>query len=61
MAAQIIAEVVDPDAEIIFGNVIDETMDDEVKITVIATGFGALDRADAVPHDDRVRSMVRMR
>jgi cell division protein FtsZ len=29
----------DPDANIIFGSVIDERMDDEVKITVIATGF----------------------
>ncbi|HSM93958.1 MAG TPA: cell division protein FtsZ, partial [Anaeromyxobacteraceae bacterium] len=29
----------DPDANIIFGSVIDERMGDEVKITVIATGF----------------------
>jgi cell division protein FtsZ len=29
----------DPDANIIFGSVVDERMDDEVKITVIATGF----------------------
>jgi cell division protein FtsZ len=39
MAAQVIAEVVDPDAEIIFGAVIDPNMGDEVKITLIATGF----------------------
>jgi cell division protein FtsZ len=39
MAAHVISEVVDPDAEIIFGTVVDETMGDEVKITVIATGF----------------------
>lgn len=57
LAAQIIAEVVDPDAEIIFGNVIDETMDDEVKITVIATGFGAAERPDVAPADDKIRSM----
>ena len=38
-AAQVISEVVDPDAEIIFGTVVDETLGDEVKITVIATGF----------------------
>jgi cell division protein FtsZ len=31
----------DPDANIIFGSVIDERMGDEVKITVIATGFQA--------------------
>jgi len=31
----------DPDANIIFGSVVDERMDEEVKITVIATGFAA--------------------
>jgi cell division protein FtsZ len=38
-AARTIAEVVDPEAEIIFGTAIDESLDDEVRITVIATGF----------------------
>ncbi|MDR5708394.1 MAG: cell division protein FtsZ [Armatimonadota bacterium] len=38
-AAQIIARTADPDANIIFGAVIDEGMSDEVRITVIATGF----------------------
>ena len=48
-AAQVIADVVDSDAEIIFGTVVDETMGDEVKITVIATGFPDQDEmADAL-------------
>ncbi len=38
-AADSIYEVVDEDANIIFGAVIDETLDGEVVITVIATGF----------------------
>jgi cell division protein FtsZ len=38
-ASSIIREAADPDANIIFGAVIDETMRDEMKITVIATGF----------------------
>ncbi|MBD2325570.1 cell division protein FtsZ [Alkalinema sp. FACHB-956] len=38
-AAEIIYEVVDPNANIIFGAVIDERMQGEVRITVIATGF----------------------
>jgi cell division protein FtsZ len=38
-AARVIAEVVDPDAEIIFGTSVDDTLNDEVRITVIATGF----------------------
>jgi cell division protein FtsZ len=38
-AAQIIKETADPEANIIFGTVIDERVGDEVTITVIATGF----------------------
>jgi cell division protein FtsZ len=38
-AAKIIAAAADPDANIIFGTTIDETMKDQIKITVIATGF----------------------
>ncbi|MBE9225032.1 cell division protein FtsZ [Phormidium sp. LEGE 05292] len=38
-AAEIIYDVVDPNANIIFGAVIDEEMQGEVRITVIATGF----------------------
>jgi len=38
-ASSIIREAADEDANIIFGAVIDETMQDEMKITVIATGF----------------------
>ncbi|HKO43569.1 MAG TPA: cell division protein FtsZ [Pyrinomonadaceae bacterium] len=39
-ASTIIREAADEDANIIFGAVIDENMRDEMKITVIATGFG---------------------
>ncbi len=38
-ASSIIREAADEDANIIFGAVIDESMRDEMKITVIATGF----------------------
>ncbi|MGH9363026.1 MAG: cell division protein FtsZ, partial [Thermoanaerobaculia bacterium] len=38
-AARIIAESVDPDANIISGMVIDAALDDAMKVTVIATGF----------------------
>lgn len=39
-ASTLITEAAHEDAEIIFGAVIDETMGDEVRVTVIATGFG---------------------
>lgn len=38
-AAKIISDAADPDANIIFGTAIDEALHDQVKITVIATGF----------------------
>ncbi|MCA9950250.1 MAG: cell division protein FtsZ [Anaerolineales bacterium] len=38
-AAAIIRETAHPDANLIFGAVIDESMGDEIRITVIATGF----------------------
>jgi cell division protein FtsZ len=38
-AAEIVNAAADPNSNIIFGAVIDETMADEVRVTVIATGF----------------------
>src|SRR6185437_598050 len=38
-AAKIISAAADPDANIIFGATIDETMHDQIRITVVATGF----------------------
>ena len=39
-AAKIITESADANAKVIFGSIIDEKLEDEVRITVIATGFG---------------------
>ncbi len=41
-AAKIISQAVDPDAKIIFGTVIDDSYQDTIMITVIATGFSSL-------------------
>ncbi|MBX5467637.1 MAG: cell division protein FtsZ [Firmicutes bacterium] len=38
-AAEIVIQAADPEANIIFGAVIDEAIRDEVRVTVIATGF----------------------
>lgn len=40
-AAKAITDAVDPEANIIFGAVLDSTLDDDIKITVVATGFDA--------------------
>ncbi|MBS5270589.1 MAG: cell division protein FtsZ [Veillonella sp.] len=47
-AAEIISEAADPEANIIFGSVIDENLGDRVQITVVATGFGAQPKIGAV-------------
>lgn len=38
-ASEIVAEAADQDANIIFGSVIDENFKDDIRVTVIATGF----------------------
>ena len=38
-AAEVIQRVVDPDANIIFGMVTDPKMENEIKLTIVATGF----------------------
>ena len=50
-AARIIQSAVDPDANIISGMVIDENLEEEMKVTVIATGFRyAGDAQEAAPY-----------
>ena len=39
-AAQVVTSAADQNANVIFGAVIDEALGDEVRVTVIATGFG---------------------
>jgi cell division protein FtsZ len=48
-AAQIIRETAHPDANVIFGAVIDPKMNDRLRITVIATGFEGGSRRTPVP------------
>ena len=43
-----IYEAVDPNANIIFGALVDESMNGEIAITVIATGFPVMSTADSM-------------
>ncbi len=54
-AAEIISQAADPEANIIFGAVIDEKLEDEVRVTVIATGF------DAVSQEEKEGAVVDLR
>jgi len=53
-ASRIIQEAADPEANIIFGSVFDESMGNKIKITVIATGFeGDEPEVDEPPAESR--------
>lgn len=48
-AASLVQEAVHPDALTIFGAAFDETLDDEIRVTVIATGFDGLGSSNYYP------------
>ncbi|MCG5432734.1 cell division protein FtsZ [Mycobacterium sp. MYCO198283] len=48
-AASLVQEAAHPEANIIFGTVIDDSLGDEVRVTVIAAGFDATGRKPAAP------------
>jgi cell division protein FtsZ len=54
-AASIIKQTAHPDVNLIFGAVIDESMGDEIRVTVIATGF---DGVEVRPRTARVAAPV---
>jgi cell division protein FtsZ len=55
MAAQVIAEVVDPEAETIFGTATDPTLGEEVKLTLIAVGFASQDTFRSQAEEEEFR------
>ena len=56
-AATLVQEAVHPDALSIFGATFDETLDDEIRVTVIATGFAEGNKPEeAVPGTDAVKA-----
>ena len=59
-ASRVINEAADPDADIIFGTAIDDSLDDQIRITVIATGFKNEPRREEQPQTSS-RSASRMR
>src|SRR5438876_9312164 len=58
-AASIIQEAADEEANIIFGTVIDSKMKDEVKVTVIATGFDAATKGFLNPRGEQLAQSAR--
>jgi len=58
-AAEVIKEAVDPEANIIFGVVHDSTMENELKITLIATGFTSKTGMPGVGQDDEMAEFLK--
>jgi len=58
-ASQLIHSLADPDANIIFGTVIDESLKETVKVTVIATGFEDAPEKILTPPAPAVRTPAR--
>ncbi len=56
-AAEVIQRVVDPDANIIFGMANDPKMENEVKLTVIATGFPTSENMQQ--QDEQIRDLLK--
>lgn len=49
-AAKVITQAADPQANIIFGSVIDPNLTNEIRITVIATGFAGVEKSPMEAH-----------
>jgi cell division protein FtsZ len=58
-AAAVIKEAVDPDANIIFGVAHDPNMDNEVRITLIATGFASKAGMTEASQEDEVTQFLK--
>jgi cell division protein FtsZ len=57
-AAKLVEEAVHPDANIIFGAVIDDSLGDEVRVTVIAAGFAESQQRKSAPGSSGVAPVV---
>ena len=58
-AAKIIGEAVDPEANIIFGVNVDPNMGNEVRLTLIATGFASRDQISGVARDKEIMKTLK--
>ncbi|MBQ3532397.1 MAG: cell division protein FtsZ [Oscillospiraceae bacterium] len=52
-AATLVQEAVHPDALTIFGATFDETLEDEIRVTVIATGFAEGNKEEPAPAEEQ--------
>jgi cell division protein FtsZ len=58
-AAKVIGEAVDPEANIIFGVNVDPNMGNEVRLTLIATGFASRDQISGAARDKEITKVLK--
>lgn len=58
-AAEVIRHAVDPDANVIFGVVLDPNMGDEVRLTLIATGFASKEEMAGIVKDKEIAKVLK--
>jgi cell division protein FtsZ len=58
-AAKVIGEAVDPEANIIFGVNVDPNMGNEVRLTLIATGFASRDQISGATRDKEIMKTLK--
>ena len=57
-AVTLVQQAAHPEANIIFGSIFDDNMEDEMRVTVIATGFDDADDEPEVPSFSQISSQV---
>ena len=57
-AAEMVKQVADPDALFMMGTAFDDTLEDELRVTVIATGFGGVDNPVPEKEEEPVRKQA---
>ena len=58
LAAEMVKQVADPDALFMMGTAFDDSLEDELRVTVIATGFGEVD--NPVPGQEEVKEEAKL-
>jgi cell division protein FtsZ len=58
-AAKVIQEAVDPEANIIFGVNVDPNMGNEVRLTLIATGFASRDQVSGAAREKEITRVLK--
>jgi cell division protein FtsZ len=58
-AAEVIKQAVDPDANVIFGVALDNNLNAEVRLTLVATGFGTANGIGSAAHEKELTKILK--